>query len=427
MIKSDWLYVLLIFGAVLTSGVVVCLAIEGEFDAAAIVVPFVILICMGAVMLIARNNSFLFRVMIAGLVAKLFAAWVYTAQASFEGTDARWVYFETARQFSTSAIDMAYFFPLHHLWGTDLIIFIASHLFLLIGPSLAAAMVLFAMVSFWGEFLLYCAFVKAFPAADRRLAALATFLFPSVVYWTAMLGKDAPMLFAIGLVAYGVARRFDAAGWFAIVLGSALASLIRPHIGAFLAISLFVTYIISDLRQRRQIIGLKLLLFPIFLVVCLSMVTYARQSLELNSLEDAQARSDFAHEHDNVGGSAFGGEATPVERFAGAPLLMFRPFPWEANNASVLVASCEGLALFIFVFRRRTGLLRLLRNARSTPLVVFATCFFMIFSMVFSLSLSNFGLLARQRVMVLPLVLMLLVAAGPTVRRQGIRVRLRHA
>jgi len=424
--KPIWIYLLAIAGF-LAAGIMFCLPIEGEFDGAAVVIPSVIIICLTVITVIARKKPFLFKVMFAGLIAKLFAGWLYTALPSFQGTDARWVYFETARQLSTSATDIAYFFPLHRLWGTNFIIFIASYLFLLIGPSLAAAIVLFGMVSFWGEFLLYCAFVRAFPAADRRLAALAIFLFPSVVYWTAMLGKDALMLFAIGLIAYGVARRFDANGWFAIVLGSALASMIRPHIGAFLAISLFATYIISDLRQRRQVIGLKLLLFPIFIIVCLGMATYARESLDLNSLDDAQAMAEFAHEHDNVGGSAFGGETTPVDRFAGAPLLMFRPFPWEANKASVLVASCEGLALFIFVFRRRTGLLRLLRNARSTPLVVFAGCFFTIFSMVFSLSLSNFGLLVRQRVMVLPLVLMLLVAAGPSVTRQGIRGRLRYA
>jgi hypothetical protein len=67
--------------------------------------------------------------------------------------------------------------------------------------------------------------------------------------------------------------------------------------------------------------------------------------------------------------------------------------------------------LFLVIFFRRKYLFRLLRNARSNPLVVFSILFFLIFSVVFSISSSNFGLLARQRVMVLPLILTLIVAS----------------
>jgi hypothetical protein len=63
-------------------------------------------------------------------------------------------------------------------------------------------------------------------------------------------------------------------------------------------------------------------------------------------------------------------------------------------------------------------------NARDTPLIIFAISFFLIFSVVFSVSLSNFGLLARQRVMVLPLVLTLLLASKSSVAaRRTIRLK----
>ena len=52
-------------------------------------------------------------------------------------------------------------------------------------------MVLFAVISFWGQFFFYRAFVLAFPKANRRIAALLLFLFPSIVYWTSAFGKDA--------------------------------------------------------------------------------------------------------------------------------------------------------------------------------------------------------------------------------------------
>ena len=109
--------------------------------------------------------------------------------------------------------------------------------------------------------------------------------------------------------------------------------------------------------------------------------------------------------HNQIGGSAFGEDESIGTRLVQAPMLMFRPFPWEANNWNALLASLEGLILLSLTLWQRVGLYRLFLSARSTPLAVFAICFFGIFSIVFSISISNFGLLTRQRVMVLPLCL----------------------
>lgn len=403
----------------------ICVFIEGEFDAAVLVVPSIVMLCLALIAVITRNNSFLFKVMIVALLAKLFAAWTYASVSAFQGSDTRWVYFETARQISASADGISSFFPLHNLWGTNAIIAIGAYIFALIGPSLLAAMVLFAVVSFWGQFLFYCAFTRAFPAADCRPVALALFFFPSIVYWTATFGKDALMLMAIGLITYGVARRFDAKGWMTILVGFVLASVVRPHVGAFLSISLFVSYLMADLGQNRKIVGLKFLLFPLFLAVCCGVVIYARSSLEVSSLEDAQSMSDYSYKYNQVGGSAFGdSDNSMTSRLAQSPFLMFRPFPWETNNGPAAIASCEGSLLLFLVVSRRSPLLKLVVKGRSIPLVAFTVSFFLIFSLVFSISLSNFGLLARQRVMVLPLVLLLLLSSkSPAKARQMLRAK----
>jgi hypothetical protein len=235
------------------------------------------------------------------------------------------------------------------------------------------------------------------------------------------------MMLAIGLISYGIARRFDIKGWATISVGLALATLVRPHIGAFVAISLFASYLVGDIKSRLRIVGLKFLLFPFFFAICLGVVIYARNSLELANVEDAQAMSDYSYKYNQVGGSAFGDESsTLTSRLAQAPFLMFRPFPWETNNGTAVAASAEGLVLLLLVVRRRASLFRLAINARSTPLVIFAISFFLILSVVFSISVSNFGLLARQRVMVLPLVLTLLLASKSSVIARG-TLRLKHA
>jgi hypothetical protein len=424
LIKSDWFYPVLIVAALWLAGSAVCFSLEGEIRAA-VLIPFIIVASIAVVALITRNDRFLFTVLMVALAAKLLASWVYTALPAFQLSDINGLYFDSARQMAGSSIHLTDFFSLQQLWGTNLIIAIGACLFSVIGPSLAGAMVLFAITAFWGQFFFYRAFVLAFPKADRRTAALLLFLFPSIVYWTSAFGKDALMMLAIGMISYGIARRFDIKGWAAILLGLPLATLVRPHVGAFIAVSLFASYLIADITYGRKIIGLKFLLFPFFVVTCIVIVMYSRNSLELNSVEDARAMSEYSHLHNQIGGSAFGEDESIGARLVQAPVLMFRPFPWEANNWTALLASLEGLILLSLTLWQRVGLYRLFLSARSIPLTVFTICFFGIFSVVFSISISNFGLLTRQRVMVLPLVLSLIVAAssfGPPRK-----IRLKHA
>ena len=63
------------------------------------------------------------------------------------------------------------------------------------------------------------------------------------------------MMLAIGMISYGIARRFDLKGWATILMGLPLATLVRPHVGAFIAISLFASYLIADITYGRKIIG----------------------------------------------------------------------------------------------------------------------------------------------------------------------------
>ena len=85
---------------------------------------------------------------------------------------------------------------------------------------------------------------------------------------------------------------------------------------------------------------------------------------------------------------------------------MFRPFPWQANNAQALIAAAEsGFILVIFVtsWRRIAGALRAVVR---TPYVVLCCTYTVLFVYGFS-AFSNAGILVRQRVQVLPFVLVL--------------------
>ncbi len=319
--KPHWIYSSLSFGLLLLAGAAICFLVEGEINGSLLIIPLAIALSFGFIAIVSNRDKFLFYVMLGGLLTKLFAAWIYTALDSFKLADVH-LYYETARQLSSSSTHIVDVFSYQQLWGTNFISVVGAYLFSAIGPSLFGIIVLFAITAFWGQFLFYRAFIRAFPTANSRPVALALFFFPSIVYWTATFGKDALMMLAIGLIAYGVSRRFDMKGWMTIFAGFVLATVVRPHMGAFLSISLFASYLIGDIKQSRKIIGLKFLLFPLFLAVCWAVMIYARTSLEVSSMEDAQSMSDYSYKNNQVGGSAFGtSDASITSRFAQSPSL----------------------------------------------------------------------------------------------------------
>src|ERR1700730_12419951 len=150
--KSTWIYPAAIAGF-LAAGILFCLQIEGDFDVAVIVIPSIIMMSVVLIAVITRNNPFLFIMMVVRLVVKLLATWTYTALPAFQLADVKGTYFDGAKQLAGSVAHLTDVFSLQQLWGTNLVIAIGACLVAVIGPSLAGAMVLFAIASFWGQFV----------------------------------------------------------------------------------------------------------------------------------------------------------------------------------------------------------------------------------------------------------------------------------
>jgi hypothetical protein len=408
-----------ILGTFLAAAVMLLLvASDGGFTLAAVIVPFAVLFCLASIFIVSRSNPFLCTVMVVALLIKFVAAWIYLRPGAQQGADV-FLYDDSGMQLAPFIDHLTSIIPLQNLWGTNFIIALVAALFAFLGHSLVGVVALFTMLSFWGQYFFYRALIAAFPGADRRIGALVLFLCPSILYWTATLGKDAPMLLAIALVTFGVARRFGTTGWIAILSGIALGTIIRPHIGVFMILSLLGTYAFSDISRGRHALGKKLTLLPLMIGLCAGPLIYSFSTIGIENLEDAETMSRNSYTNNNVGGSAVGDEVPQGLRLAGAPLLLFRPLPWEINNTNAALVSLEGAIIGAWILLRRNRIVGFIRKHRSSPLVVFSIMFFTIFSIVFSVSVSNFGLLARQRVMVLPLALILLLAAGKPIQLVG--------
>lgn len=294
--------------------------------------------------------------------------------------------------------------------GTGFIRMLTGLLYTLTGPTLLGAYFVFSFVGYWGLYLFYRAFCLAVPEGDRHRYAMLVLLLPSLLFWPSSLGKEAWMVLGLGVLAYGSARVLTSRrpAFLIVLAGVVLAGLVRPHVAAMATIALAGAY----LTRRRptgatitapigKLVGILALGVVLLLVAGQAKTLLGVDRFTSESIDDAR---QTVTERTNQGGSTFDGGTTnfdPSQIHVAATNVLFRPFPWEARNLQSLLAAAEGgflLALCALGWRRLVGGLR---SLLATPYVVLCLTYTVLFIYGFS-SFTNFGILTRQRVQVLP-------------------------
>jgi hypothetical protein len=307
-----------------------------------------------------------------------------------------------------------------HVIGTHFIQLVAGFLYFITGPTLMGAWILFSWLGLIGMLFHYKALVTVFPNAHRRLFMLLVFFLPSILMWTGSLGKDAIMALGIGMLAYGAARVFrdglrpGPILW--AVTGVAGTLLVRPHIAAMLCVSLAALVLLRPMHAGIFTPFLRLGGFAIFIVLSVLVIRTAASFVNLEDLSFEGVTGFLGQEQQGSeqGGSAFGGggfPTTPQALGLAIVTVLFRPFPWEAHSGLGLIAALEGVILFGLIFRRFRGVRGALWDARRHAYLGFTVIYASLFVFFFSI-VSNFGILVRQRVQLLPFVFVWLAYQG---------------
>lgn len=303
--------------------------------------------------------------------------------------------------------------------GTQYMEVITTAIYSIIGPSPLAGFFVFGSFAFWGVYLIYRAFRTALPGADYRRYAALLFLLPSMLYWPSSIGKESWLMLWAGVVALGAAKFFTRnmiGGSILLTLGFAGLALVRPHIAVLMAAALFVGQVVQPTDRRSTSILTKAAGVAILGLVALVLTTQSASFLGIDDL-DWQSVSETvaaAGGQTEGGGSAF--TPLPLNQPLGIPAaivtLLFRPFPWEAHNIQMIAQSLEGLFLIALSIKSMPRLRSLPRLLRRSPYLVFALVYTLAFIFAFA-GFANFGILARQRVLMLPFYLMLLALPLP--------------
>jgi len=303
--------------------------------------------------------------------------------------------------------------------GTGVLRIIAGLVHVLTDSNFFGSTLVFGFLAFWGCWFFYRAFVTAIPDGDHRRYARFIFLWPSLLYWPTSIGKESWMVFTAGMVALGAARLLNRSrgGYVLIGSGMLLCALVRPHVALLLVVALAVAFFVGrrhDDRPQGQfsLAGLSKVIGIVMLIVAGSLLAPATASFLhvddlstnsiTNAIENTQARTD-------QGNSAFSAvnPNSPLGYPAAVITVLFRPLPGEVSGISGLLSGLEGLALLAFVATSWRRIWTALRRLRSQPYLTFAVSFVAMFTYAFA-ALSNFGILSRERVQVLPFLFVLL-------------------
>ncbi len=358
---------------------------------------FGIAIGFAAVFMVSGRERGITRVSVALLLAALqTATGIYFHEWAQTGTtDAALYYY-----------DRYDFYQRGFALNTQFVIWVVQGLKEWFGGTYLDYFLLFQAAGTWGAIYLMRAFEDIHTLArapfDKRLFLLL--FLPGLHFWTAFIGKDGFLFLGAAMCGWATIRIRER--WLTFAIGVVIMTLFRPHIG-ILAVAALAAAILMD-RETKGLAKLMLAGLAAVGVVLVAGTLYDTYRIDIGS---AEAVGDFLARQSRAaakmeGGTAAVGLPLPVAMLS----LLFRPFFFDAGGFEGLIASFENLVLVgIFgYFIYRFGWLRKLFT--GTLVVRYAVFFAFLVTMMLSLTYYNVGLGLRQKMMMMPAILMIFAA-----------------
>jgi hypothetical protein len=367
-----------------------------------------------------------------GLLIKLggsFARYWVGFEAYEGGIDAaRYHEFATEAAGKVWSGEESFFTILPRSTGTAFLDHFTAFVYTLTGSSQLAGFVIFAFLGYLGTIFIVKAAVIAVPSLAANRYAWMCVLFPSIVYWPSSIGKEAVVLFGLGVATLGISRLLTRGGWVSSLLlvgaGLGLAGLIRPHMAGIwvaAAIPALIVSMFQGTRDRRASrstrTGSRVGLGVVLIVAALGLALLAAATVRFlkpdNEADTASTDSltlilEETQRRTGQAGSNFTppSVSSPVAWPYAVVRTLTRPLPIEARGAAQLLSAAEMTALLgIFALSHRR-IRNLPRLVATNPYVTFAVAVILLSGLAYS-SLANLGILARQKSLVMPFLVLL--------------------
>jgi len=284
----------------------------------------------------------------------------------------------------------------------------------IVGVNKLATFLVFSWLSFMGCLMFFRAFTLTFPKADHRRYAYMLFFLPSLIFWTADVSKESLMILAGGLLAYGAAKFLarKRGGFVLVAPGVFIGAYVRPNELLLFMAGFVVAMMVPTAATRksfggiRRLVGLAFLGFLLFLSVSLTYkyLSGPGGSISLNQIN--------ANNQNAAGTLGFGSSKVPYStNLATYPRdlyeVMLNPLPYNAHGFGQRVAALENLVILGLIVTSFRNLRILPRAAFARPYLMLCAVYTGAFVYTFA-ALGNLGLIQRERVVILPFLLVLL-------------------
>lgn len=238
-------------------------------------------------------------------------------------------------------------------------------------------------------------------------------LFPSILFWSSLLGKDPVVLFGIALYAYGVVGQYRNRKWyhFAFIAGGIfIAAFIRPWMGFVLTAPLAFLFF-----TRVKPLGFQIIFAGFFVVIALTTFNTFTETFQLEST------ADFLEQVSTLQGNVArrqGGSTTnttlDLTSMQGALVFLpigivtalFRPIPGEVLNLFGLLAGLENALLLVLAF------LAIKRSHWSdiwNPIILWMIAVVLLWATFYAFVTFNMGMIVRYKLQILPILVCLLI------------------
>ena len=236
-------------------------------------------------------------------------------------------------------------------------------------------------------------------------------LFPSVLFWSSILGKDPINLFGICLTFYGMLRLFTKRNpvyLLLVVSGLALIAMIRMWMIPILLLPFFLGMV---LRIKSKFI--RNIIATVMVVGLFYGIQKAAVKFGLDDVDQTAKNLGAISRAWQRGGSSGSMPVinTPAEALAFLPIGMFtavfRPLPGEVMNPFGFIAGLENVGILYLLY---LSFRKVRKETFKDPLVIWLGSYVIFWSMLYAfLSPQNLGAAVRFRLQILPMLITLFV------------------
>jgi len=276
--------------------------------------------------------------------------------------------------------------------------------------SFHAQKVICGFVSTVGLFFLFTG-LRGFRPGIPSWLFLVVGLFPSILFWSSTLGKDAWNVFGISLTFYGMMRTLERRS-LVYLLPTAAGLAVVAALRVWLVPILVIPFVLASLFHFRNILIRFCVIGLVVGAVAYELPKMSKQ-LSIESADQLASRVGKISRSWQRGGSA--GDVpiitTPGDALKFLPIGMFtalfRPLPGEIMNPFGLLAGVENLLLLFLLWR---AVKAWKWNVWKDELVAWFVAYVILWSVLYAfISPQNLGAAVRFRVQCLPELLVLLI------------------